>query len=137
MQIADRQVDRALERLESDTKALLSAGLLTPEQVERLTAVGRETDPHAKVAMVGQLSQQLLDELDGARAKLAELKQQLGVADGAGILDGGRLSADARQRLTDALQRTADEVRLQAKSQAELHAGGPTSPPAPGGGIYV
>jgi hypothetical protein len=138
MQIADRNVDKVLERLESDSKALLSAGLLTPEQVERLTAIGRETDPHAKVALVSRLSQQLLSELEDARARLGELRSQLGLEEGGGLLESDRLSPAARERLKEAIGRNAEEVRQQARMQADLHAGtADPGPPRPGGAVYV
>jgi hypothetical protein len=132
MQIADRNVDKLLERLESNSNALLSAGLLTPEQVERFTAIGRETDPHAKVALVTQLSEQLLSELADAQARLDQLRSQVGPG------EGDRLSPAARARIKDAIERDAEEVRRQATMQAELHSGeadhGST---LPNGRVYV
>ena len=121
MQIADRDVDKVTERLESDSNALLSAGLLTPEQVERFTAIGRETDPHAKVALVTQLSEQLLSELADAEARLDQLRSQMGPGEGGRLLEGDRLSPGARARIKDAIERDAEEVRRQAAMQAELH----------------
>jgi hypothetical protein len=121
MQIADRDVDKVMERLESGSKALLSAGLLTPEQVERFTAIGRETDPCAKVALVTKLSEQLLSELADAEARLDQLRSQIGQGEDGGVLESNRLSPDARARINDAIERNAEEVRRQATMQAELH----------------
>jgi len=145
MQIGDRNVDKLLERLESDSNARLSAGLLTPEQVERLTAISRETDPHAKAALVTRLTEQLVSELDDANARLdhanarlSQLRGKMGRGDEGGLLESDRLSPEARARLKDAIERKADEVRRQATMQAELHSGkaGQGSPP-PGGAVYV
>jgi len=138
MQIADRDVDKVLEQLESDSKALLSAGLLTPEQAERLTAIGRETDPHAKVELVTRLSEQLLSELADAQARLGQLRGQLGLTEGGGLLESDRLSTAARERLKEAIGRNAEEVRHQAKMQAELHSGkADPDMPLSGGAVYV
>ena len=138
MQIADRHVDKLLERLESNSEAILSAGLLTPEQVERLTAIGRETDPHAKVALVTKLSEQLLSELADAQARMAQLKSQMGEGEDGGLLESDRLSPAARARLKDTIQRNAEEVRRQATMQAELHSTKANQgSPLPNGRVYV
>jgi hypothetical protein len=138
MQIADRNVDKALEGLESDSNALLSAGLLTPEQVERFTAIGRETDPHAKVALVAQLSEQLLSELADAEARMDQLRSQTGLGEEGGLLGSDRLSPEARARLTDAIERDAEEVRRQAAMQAELHSSkADQDSTLPNGRVYV
>ena len=138
MQIADRNVDKLLERLESDSNALLSAGLLTPEQVERFTAIGRETDPHAKVALVTKLTEQLLSELAEAQASMDQLRSQMGQGEEGGLLESDRLSPGARARIQEAIERDAEEVRRQATMQAELHSGeadhGST---LPNGRVYV
>ena len=138
MRMADRDVDKLMERLESDSKALLSAGLLTPEQVERLTAIGRETDPHAKVALVTRLSEQLLSELADAEARMDQLRSQMGLGEEGGLMGSDRLSPEARARLKDAIERDAEEVRRQATMQAELHSGKAyQGSPLPGGAVYV
>ena len=138
MQIADRNVDKLLERLESDSNALLSAGLLTPEQVERFTAIGRETDPHAKVALVTQLSEQLLSELADAQARLDQLRSQVGPGEGGRLLESDRLSPAARARIKDAIERDAEEVRRQATMQAELHSSkADQDSTLPNGRVYV
>ena len=138
MQIADRNVDRLLERLESDSNALLSAGLLTPEQVERFTAIGRETDPHAKVALVTQLSEQLLSELADTQARMDQLRSQMGRGKEGGLLESDRLSPAARARIKDAIERDAEEVRRQATMQAELHSGqADQGSTLPSGSVYV
>ena len=121
MQIADRIVDKVMQGLESDSSALLSAGHLTPEQVERLTAISRETDPHAKVALVTQLSEQLLSELADTQARMDQLRSQLGLGEEGGLLESDRLSPGARARLKDAIERNAEEVQRQSTMQAELH----------------
>jgi hypothetical protein len=138
MRIADRDVDKVMERLESDSTALLSAGLLTPEQVERLTAISRETDPHAKVALVTQLSEQLLSELADAQARMAQLRSQMGEGEDGGLLESDRLSPAARARLKDTIERNAEEVRRQATMQAELHSTKANQgSPLPNGRVYV
>jgi hypothetical protein len=138
MQIADRNVDKLLERLESNSEAILSAGLLTPEQVERLTAIGRETDPHAKVALVIRLSEQLLSELEDAQARTAQLRSQLGPDQGGGLMESDRLSPRARERLQEAIERSAQEVRRQATMQAELHSSKADQDSTPANGrVYV
>ena len=121
MQIADRDVDKVMEGLESDSSALLSAGHLTPEQVERLTAISRETDPRAKVALVTQLSEQLLSELADTQARMDQLRSQMGLDEEGGLLESDRLSPGARARLKDTIERDAEEFRRQATMQAELH----------------
>ena len=121
MQNADRNVGKVMEWLESDSNALLSAGLLTPEQVERFTAIGRETDPHAKVALVTQLSEQLLSELADTQARMDQLRSQMGLGEEGGLLESDRLSPGARARLKDTIERDAEEARRQATMQAELH----------------
>jgi hypothetical protein len=127
-----------MERLESDSNALLSAGLLTPEQVERLTAIGRETDPHAKVALVTQLSEQLLSELADAQARLDQLRSQTGPGEGGRLLESDRLSPAARARIKDAIERDAEEVRRQATMQAELHSSkADQDSTPPNGTVYV
>src|SRR5262249_9517908 len=98
MQIADRNVDKLMGRLESDSNALLSAGLLTPEQVERFTAISRETDPHAKVELVTKLSEQLLSDLADAQERMGQLRSQTGLGDEGGLMESDRLSPDARAR---------------------------------------
>ena len=138
MQIADRDVDKFLERLESNSNDLLSAGLLTPEQVERFTAIGRETDPHAKVALVTKLSEQLLSELAEAQAKMDQLESQVGPGEGGRLLEGDRLSPAARARIKDAIERDAEEVRRQATMQAELHSSkADQDSTLPNGRVYV
>jgi hypothetical protein len=138
MQIPDRNVDKALEGLESDSNALLSAGLLTPEQVERFTAIGRETDPHAKVALVTQLSEQLLSELADTQARMEQLRSQMGLGEGGGLLESDRLSPAARARIKDAIERDAEGVRRQATMQAELHSSkADLDSTLPNGRVYV
>ena len=121
MQISDRIVNKVMEGLESESSALLSAGHLTPEQVERLTAISRETDPHAKVALVTQLSEQLLSELADTQARMDQLRSQMGRGKEGGLLESDRLSPVARARLKDTIERDAEEARRQATMQAELH----------------
>ena len=121
MQISDRIVNKVMEGLESESSALLSAGHLTPEQVERLTAISRETDPHAKVALVTQLSEQLLSELADTQARMDQLRSQVGLGKEGGLLESDRLSPGARARLKDTIERDAEEARRQATMQAELH----------------
>jgi len=138
MQIADRNVDKLMGRLESDSNALLSAGLLTPEQVERFTAIGRETDPHAKVALVTQLSEQLLSELADTQARMDQLRSQMGLGEEGGLLESDRLSPGARARLKDTIERDAEEARRQATMQAELHSSKADQDSAlPNGRVYV
>ena len=121
MQIADRIVDKVMQGLESDSSALLSAGHLTPEQVERLTAISRETDPHAKAVLVTKLSERLLSELADAQARMDQLRSQMGLGEEGGLLESDRLKPGARARIKDAIERNAEEVRRQATMQAELH----------------
>jgi hypothetical protein len=138
MQILDRDVDKAMAGLESDSNALLSAGLLTPEQVERFTAIGRETDPHAKVALVTQLSEQLLSELAEAEARRDQLRSQVGLGEEGGLLESDRLSPAARARIKDAIERDAEEVRRQATMQSELHSSkADQDSTLPNGRVYV
>ena len=138
MQISDRIVDKVMEGLESDSNALLSAGHLTPEQVERLTAIGRETDPHAKVALVTQLSEQLLSELADTQARMAQVRSQVGRGEEGGLLESDRLSPGARARLKDAIERDAEGARRQAAMQVELHSGkADQDSTLPNGRVYV
>ena len=138
MQISDRIVNKVMEGLESESSALLSAGHLTPEQVERLTAISRETDPHAKVALVTQLSEQLLSELADAQARMDQLRSQMGQGEEGGLLESDRLSPKALERFKEAIERSAQDVRRQATMQAELHsvkADQDSTPP--NGRVYV
>ena len=138
MQNSDRDVDKVMEGLESNSKALLSAGLLAPEQVERLTAISRETDPHAKVALVTKLSEQLLSELAEAQASMDQLRSQMGPGEEGGLLESDRLSPKALERFKEAIERSAQDVRRQATMQAELHsvkADQDSTPPT--GRVYV
>ena len=138
MQISDRIVDKVIKGLESDSNALLSAGHLTPEQVERLTAISRETDPHAKVALVTQLSEQLLSELADTQARMDQLRSQMGLGEEGGLLESDRLSPGARARLKDAIERNGEEVRRQATMQAELHSSkADQDSTLPNGRVYV
>jgi hypothetical protein len=138
MQIADRNVGKVMEWLESDSNALLSAGLLTPEQVERFTAISRETDPHAKVALVTKLSEQLLSELAEAQERMDQLRSQMGLSEEGGLMESDRLSPETRARLKDTIERDAEEVRRQATMQAELHSGkADQGSPPPNGRVYV
>ena len=138
MQIADRIVDKVIKGLESDSNALLSAGHLTPEQVERLTAISRETDPHAKVALVTKLSEQLLSELADTQARMDQLRSQMGLGEEGELLESDRLSPGARARIKDAIERDAEEVRRQAAMQAELHSGqADQDSTLPNGRVYV
>jgi hypothetical protein len=138
MQIADRIVDKVMQGLESDSSALLSAGHLTPEQVERLTAISRETDPHAKVALVTQLSEQLLSELADTQARMDQLRSQMGLDEEGGLLESDRLSPGARARLKDTIERDAEEVRRQATMQAKLYSGNAVQDSTlPNGRVYA
>ena len=138
MQIADRIVDKVIKGLESDSNALLSAGHLTPEQVERLTAISRETDPRAKVALVTQLSEQLLSELADTQARMDQLRSQMGQGEEGGLLESDRLSPKALERFKEAIERSAQDVRRQATMQAELHSTKANQgSPLPNGRVYV
>ena len=138
MQIPDRNVDKLLEGLESNSEAILSAGLLTPEQVERFTAISRETDPRAKAALVTKLSEQLLSELADAQARMDQLRSQMGLGEEGGLLESDRLSPGARARIKDAIERNAEEVRRQATMQAELHSSkADQDSTLPNGRVYV
>ena len=138
MQIADRDVDKLLERLESNSNDLLSAGLLTPEQVERFTAISRETDPRAKAALVTKLSEQLLSELADAQARMDQLRNQMGLGEEGGLLESDRLSPGAIARIKDAIERNTEEVRRQATMQAELHSSkADQDSTLPNGRVYV
>ena len=138
MQISDRIVNKVMEGLESESSALLSAGHLTPEQVERLTAISRETDPRAKVALVTQLSEQLLSELADTQARMDQLRSQMGLGEEGGLLESDRLSPGARARIKDAIERDVEEVRRQATMQAELHSSqADRDSTLPNGRVYV
>jgi hypothetical protein len=135
-QIADSEVKKALGNFEQVAGDGVAGPLLRPEQVDRILALRNESDPEVKGAKTQALIQDLLREAEESGRRVQELQRQLGLEEGQAhrFLTGERLSPEARQELSGALDGFARTALSEAEQEARraLNQSKGAKPPRPG-----
>jgi hypothetical protein len=138
-QFSSATLRKALGELEADGNGGQPA--LRPEQVERITALSKETDPEVKARKTVELGEELVREAHAASAKLEGLLKDFGIdpAQASAFLSGGKLSDDARTEAGQA--RAAYEAQVQGEIEQAARAvqqqGRGAKAPRPGGRMRV
>jgi hypothetical protein len=122
-QVSEQAVKQALSQL---GEAGDGQPLLRPEQVDAITAIGRESDPAKKAQMATTIMSRLLEEAAASQRKLEQLCSQNGIKgeNVKSFLGGERVAGDARREVDAATGQFESEITRELDSQAQQAIGG-------------
>jgi hypothetical protein len=122
-----------LEVLEQAEGAASGEPVITPEQVERIRSIDKETDPVVKARKTMEMVDSLIKEYDEGTTRLKDLLKEAGLEEGAAarFLEGDRMGEDAKRDLRAAVERQVADVKNEAEGEARRTLGDAPSPEGP------
>lgn len=120
-QIKDSDIKNAMSALNQEAREVHSGSLLTAEQVERITAISKETDAEAKASQTSAMIEKLLQENEQSEQKLHSLQSQLGISseDTGRFLGGERFSSSSQRELQNTLADFEQQTRREVEDAAK------------------